>query len=102
MPDGKKLTLVQVGNDRLVDSNTNPSAAPTSPLPTGGQDLSIDFGLVNYQDFCPPDGTTGLPIPVGTLYWGVYANGDVHLRYDQTPALNDNSYGITRVGKATS
>jgi hypothetical protein len=97
LPTGRTLTRVGVGSNRSVDSNPNPSIAPTISLPNGGSDPSIDFGLVNFQDYCPPSGTTGLPTPVGTLYWGVDASGNVYVRYDQSRGLNDNSYGVNRV-----
>jgi hypothetical protein len=96
VPAGYALTLTNTpGSTTANDSNPNPSIVT---LPNGSSDLTIDFGLVNAEDQCPPAGTTGLPTPAGTLYWGVNpVNGDVYVRYDQSRGLNDNSYGANIV-----
>lgn len=94
-PPGYALTTINApGSTVANDSNGHPSN--TTP-PTNGSDLTVDFGLVHVQDVCPPVGTVGLPNPLGTLYWGVDAQGNVTVRYDQSRGINDNSYGTNIV-----
>jgi len=79
-----------------TDSNPNPS---TVFLPNGGTDLTIDFGLVNGLELCPPAGSpSGTPSTAGKLTWTVLPNGDVSYRYEQNTGINDNSYGTGSVG----
>ncbi len=98
MQNGYALTLTTVGADRTVDSNPNPSGTTPAALTNGQQDLTVDFGVVNEQDYCPPSGTNTANSKAGKLYWTVAANGDVTFRFDQDNGLNDNSYGANQVG----
>jgi hypothetical protein len=98
-PSGLTATVPLAGTDLALDSNPNPAVpAPSTPLPGGGSDLTLDFGLVSFMELCPPDGHP-LVGPAGTLTWSVdIANDRVYVRYEQSRNINDNSYGTTRVG----
>jgi len=89
-------TLVEVDGDRGIDNNRNPS---TVNLPVDdGADLTIDFGFIEGREAeCPPPGVTG-PSPAGTLFWYVDdVKNEIHIRYEQSRDLNDNSYGTNIV-----
>ncbi len=91
VPSGYMLTTTNVpGSTTENDSNPNPSIVSLS----GGQDLSVDFGLVHGQHLCG-----NCPTDAGMLLWGIdTTNNKVYVRYDQSYDANDNSYGVNTVG----
>ena len=96
VPSGYQLTTTNAaGSTTLNDSNPNPT---TVTLTNGTLDLSVDFGLVHYQDICG-----NCPNKAGKLLWGIeppstgYPSGRVFVRYDQSYDANDNSYGVNSV-----
>jgi hypothetical protein len=98
LPPGKMFTASNQGGDPAEDSNADQWTGQTACFTLGPNEdnPTIAAGLVG-QDLCPPTPIPGFTdTKAGTLY--VWQDDQyVHVIYDQSPGLNDNSYGTTRV-----
>ena len=94
------------GSTTANDSNPNPSVVT---LVANQNNLTVDFGLTDGINYCPASPVTGVstvgslfvkPLtagsaaPAGTPFAGMTFGKDVMIvRYDQSFAVNDNTYG---------